>query len=111
MRVNTLFEEHFKVRLQHHLVPTVCPVLSARISLIVSCHRTLAAEAEKQVQSLESEQRLKIHRQDSEGNSSEDRIERKTLSNQARDRHHEVVDELPTQRPRLENPASAIRWS
>ena len=78
---------------------------------VSSLQRTLAAEAEKQVQSLESEQRLEDHQQDSEENSSEGRIERKTLSNQARDRHHEVVDEPPTQRPRLENPASAIRWS
>ena len=78
---------------------------------VSSLQRTLAAEAEKQVQSLESEQRLEDQQQDSEENSSEERIERKTLSNQARDRHHEVVDEPPTQRPRLENPASAIRWS
>ena len=78
------------------------------------CHHYnahFAAEAEKQVQSLESEQRLEDHQEDSEGISSEERIERKTLSNQARDRHHEVVDEPPTQRPRLENPASVIRWS
>ena len=33
------------------------------------------------------------------------------MSNQARDRHHEVVDVPPTQRLRLENPASAFRWS
>ena len=33
------------------------------------------------------------------------------MSNQTRERHHEVDDEPPTQRPRLENPASAIRWS
>ena len=46
-----------------------------------SLQLTLAAEAEKQVQSLESEQRLKIHQQDSEENSSEERIERMTLSN------------------------------
>ena len=78
---------------------------------VSSLQRTLAADAEKQVQSLESEQRLEDHQQDSEENSSEEEIERKTLSNQARDRHHEVVDERPTQRPRLENPASAIRWS
>ena len=58
-----------------------------------------------------SVQRLEDHQQDSEGNSSEERNERKTLCNQARDRLHEVVDEPPTQRPRLENPASAIRWS
>ena len=78
---------------------------------VSSLQRTLAAEAEKQVQTLESEQRLEDQQQDSEGNSSEERIERKTLSNQARDRHHELVDKPPTQRPRLENPASAIRWS
>ena len=78
---------------------------------VSSLQRTLAAEAEKQLQTLEGEQRLEDQQQNSEGNSLEERVERKTLSNQARDHHHEVVDEHPTQRPRLENPASAIRWS
>ena len=76
---------------------------------VSSLQRTLAAEAEKQVQTLGSERRLEDHQQDSKEHFSEERIARKTLSNQARDRHHEVVEEPPTQRPRLENPASAIR--
>ena len=78
---------------------------------VSSLPRTLAAEAEEQVKTLRTEQRLEDQQPDSEGNSPEVRIKSKTLSNQARERHHEVVDELPTQRPRLENPASAIRWS
>ena len=32
-------------------------------------------------------------------------------SNQIRERTFERADEPPTQRPRLENPASSIRWS
>ena len=63
------------------------------------------------LQTLGSERRLEDHQQDSKEILSEERIERKTLSNHARDRHHEVVEEPPTQRPRLENPAGAIRWS
>ena len=78
---------------------------------VSSLQRTLAAEAEKQVQSIESEKRLEDHQQDLEENSPEERIERKTLRNQTRDRQQGVTDEHPMQRPRLENPASAIRWS
>ena len=43
--------------------------------------------------------------------SSEDFIPERQSSNQARARTVESADELPTQRPRLENPASSIRWS
>ena len=78
---------------------------------VSSLQRTLAAEAEKQVQTLESDQRLDGQQQDSEGNSSEERTDGRSLSNQVRERHHEIADEPPTQRLRLENPASAIRWS
>ena len=78
---------------------------------LLSLQRTLAAEAEKQVQSIENEHHLKDSQQDLEEISSEERTERKTLCNQTRDRLHDVVDEPPMQRPRLENPASAIRWS
>ena len=42
---------------------------------VSSLQRTLAAEAEKQVQSLESEQRLEDHQQDSQENPSEGRTE------------------------------------
>ena len=55
---------------------------------VSSLQRTLAAEAEKQVQSLESEQRFEDPSARLGRNSSEERIERMTLSNQARDRHH-----------------------
>ena len=48
VRVNTVFEKHFKVRLQHHLVPTVFPVLSARIALFVRCHHYNAHFQQKQ---------------------------------------------------------------
>ena len=43
--------------------------------------------------------------------SSEDFIPERQLSNQARERTVERADEPPTQRLRLENPASSIRWS
>ena len=78
---------------------------------VSSLQRTLAAEAEKPVQSIENEHQLKNNQQDPEENSTEERNERKTLCNQTRDRLHEVIDEPPMQRPRLENPASAILWS
>ena len=78
---------------------------------VSSLQRPLAAEAEKQVQTLESDQRLEGQQQDSKGISSEERTEGRSLSSQTRERHHEVGDEPPTQRPRLENSASAIRWS
>ena len=48
VRVNRVFEEHFKVRLQHHLVPTVFPVLSVHIALIVRCHHYNAHLQQKQ---------------------------------------------------------------
>ena len=44
---------------------------------VSSLSRTLAAEAEKQVQSLESAQRLEDHQHDSEENSSEEQIEKR----------------------------------
>ena len=43
--------------------------------------------------------------------SSEDFTPERRLSNQARERTVERADEPPTQRPRLETPASSIRWS
>ena len=66
---------------------------------VSSLQRTLTAEAEKQVQSIENEHQLRDHQQDPEENSPEERFERKTLCNQTRDRLHEVVDEPPMQRP------------
>ena len=64
-----------------------CPRRSDRtFREVSSLQRTLAAEAEKQVQSIENEHQLKDNQQDSEENSSEERIERKTLCNQTRDR-------------------------
>ena len=48
VRVNTVFEKHFKVRLHHHLFPTAFPVLSTRIVLIVSCHHYNAHLQQKQ---------------------------------------------------------------
>ena len=81
-----VFERHFKARLQHHLFFTVFPVLSAQIALfrrVSSLQRTLAAEAQKQVQPIENENQLKDNQQDPEDNSPEERIERKTLCNQA----------------------------
>ena len=48
VRVNTVFEEYIKVRLQHHLLPRVFPVLSARIALIVKCHHYNAHSQQKQ---------------------------------------------------------------
>ena len=78
---------------------------------VSSLQRTLAAEAEKQVQSIENDHQLKDNQQDPEENSHEERIERKTLCIQTRDRVHEVIEDPPMQRPRLENPVSAFRWS
>ena len=42
---------------------------------------------------------------------SDDLTSERQLGNQTRDRAVERADEPPTQRPRLENPASSIRWS
>ena len=41
----------------------------------------------------------------------EDSIPERQSSNQTRERTVERADEPPAQRPRLENPASSIRWS
>ena len=49
--------------------------------------------------------------QDLKGNPSEEKTDGTLLSNQIRERDHEIADEPPTQRPWLESPASAIRWS
>ena len=78
---------------------------------VSSLQRTLAAEAEKQVHTLESDQRLDDQQQEAKENSFEKWTEGRSLSNQTRERHLEAGDEPPTQRPRLENQASAIRWS
>ena len=102
------------MRLQHHRLPNVFPVLSARIALIVKCHHYNARSQQKQrnrYKRLKAISDWRINNKTRKENSSEDRTERRLLSNQTRERHHEVGDEPPMQRLRLENPASAIRWS
>ena len=42
---------------------------------------------------------------------SKDLTRERQLGNQARERAVERADEPPTQHPRLENPASSLRWS
>ena len=78
---------------------------------VSSLQRTLASEAEKQVQTLESDQRFYCQEQKPQWNPSEELTEGRSPSNQIRERHREIADEPPTQRPRLESPASVIRWS
>ena len=114
MRVNTAFEKHLQSEIAtssgSHSISS--PLSTDRTFREVSSpQRTLAAEAEKQVQSIENEHQLKDNQQDPDENSPEERIDRKTLCNQTRDRLNEVIDEPPMQRPRLENPASAVSSS
>ena len=54
---------------------------------VSSLQRTLAAEAEKQVHTLESDQRLDDQQREAKENSFEKRTEGRSLSNQTRERH------------------------
>ena len=76
-----------------------------------SLQRTLASEVRNKYKRLKSDQRFYCEEQKPQWNPSEELTEGRSPSNQIRERHREIADEPPTQRPRLESPASVIRWS
>ena len=72
---------------------------------------TLASETEKQKQRVQTRESDHPMDRQEQHTSPEELTAGWSPSNQMRERHHEVADEPPAQRPRLESPASAIRWS
>ena len=65
----------------------------------------------KNVRALESVHQMDHRERNVQRRPSEDLAPERQWSNQTRERAVELADEPPTQRPRLENPASSTRWS